>query len=161
MERPFRRVRLLSLILLSAVVASGARAAAIEKKDQIQVAALALPGGPQADLAAVGFVSHQRVKKLGADFQPALRDQLGETFLDSRYQLVQLLRAGECRSRAPTVCRRVESVSAHSQTSDSRRHAANILALFARWMRQALFPVSGSAWEFFALRRMRYGAQLG
>ena len=49
MERPFRRVRLLSLILLSAVVASGARAAAIEKKDQIQVAALALPGGPQAD----------------------------------------------------------------------------------------------------------------
>ena len=49
MERPFRRVRLLSLILLSAVVASGAQAAAIEKKDQIQVAALALPGGPQAD----------------------------------------------------------------------------------------------------------------
>jgi len=49
MERPFRRVRLLSLILLSAVVASGARAAAIEKKDQIQLAALALPGGPQAD----------------------------------------------------------------------------------------------------------------
>ena len=45
MERPFRRVRLLSLILLSAVVASGARAAAIEKKDQFQVAALALPGG--------------------------------------------------------------------------------------------------------------------
>ena len=31
MERPFRRVRLLSLILLSAVVASGARAAAIER----------------------------------------------------------------------------------------------------------------------------------
>jgi Flp pilus assembly protein CpaB len=45
MERPFRRVRLLSLILLSAVVASGARAAAIEKKDRFQVAALALPGG--------------------------------------------------------------------------------------------------------------------
>jgi hypothetical protein len=42
-------MRLLSLILLSAVVASGAQAAAIEKKDRIQVAALALPGGPQAD----------------------------------------------------------------------------------------------------------------
>ena len=94
MERPFRRVRLLSLILLSAVVASGARAAAIEKKDQIQVAALALPGGPQADWQQWDSFLTNVVKKLGADFQPALRDQLGETFLDSRYQLVQLLRAG-------------------------------------------------------------------
>ena len=94
MERPFRRVRLLSLILLSAVVASGAQAAAIEKKDQIQVAALALPGGPQADWQQWDSFLTNVVKKLGADFQPALRDQLGETFLDSRYQLVQLLRAG-------------------------------------------------------------------
>ena len=77
-----------SLILLSAVVASGARAAAIEKKDQIQVAALALPGGPQADWQQWDSFLTNVVKKLGADFQPALRDQLGETFLDSRYQLV-------------------------------------------------------------------------
>jgi hypothetical protein len=88
MERPFRRVRLLSLILLSAVVASDAQAAAIEKKDQIQVAALALPGGPQADWQQWDSFLTNVVKKLGADFQPALRDQLGETFLDSRYQLV-------------------------------------------------------------------------
>ena len=67
MERPFRRVRLLSLILLSAVVASGARAAAIEKKDQIQVAALALPGGPKR-MAAVGFVSDQRRQKVRRGF---------------------------------------------------------------------------------------------
>ncbi len=87
MERPFRRVRLLSLILLSAVVASSARAAAIEK-DQIQVAALALPGGPQADWQQWDSFLTNVVKKLGADFQPALRDRLGETFLASRYQLV-------------------------------------------------------------------------
>jgi hypothetical protein len=130
MERPFRRVRLLSLILLSAVVASGARAAAIEKKDQIQVAALALPGGPQADWQQWDSFLTNVVKKLGADFQPALRDQLGETFLDSRYQLVQLLRAGSADSRAPTVCRRVEPVSAHSQTSDSRRHAVDCQPIY-------------------------------
>jgi len=43
--------------------------------------------GPQADDSFVTNV----VQKLGADFQPALRDRLGETFLDSLYQLVQLL----------------------------------------------------------------------
>lgn len=80
MERPFRRVRLLSLILLSAVVASGAQAAAIEKKDQIQVAALALPGGPQADWQQWDSFLTNVVKKLGADFQPALRDQLVRLF---------------------------------------------------------------------------------
>jgi hypothetical protein len=43
--------------------------------------------GPQADDSFLTNV----VQKLGADFQPALRDRLGETFLDSLYQLVQLL----------------------------------------------------------------------
>jgi len=76
------------------VVASGAQAAAIEKKDRFQVAALALPGGPQADWQQWDSFLTNVVKKLGADFQPALRDRLGETFLDSSYQLVQLLRAG-------------------------------------------------------------------
>jgi hypothetical protein len=69
------------------VVASGAQAA-IEKKDQIQVAALALPGGPQADWQQWDSFLTTVVKKLGADFQLALRERLGETFLDSRYQLV-------------------------------------------------------------------------
>jgi hypothetical protein len=58
MERPFRRVRLLSLILLSAVVASGAQAAAIEKKDQIQVAALLCPA------------AHKRIGSSGIRFSP-------------------------------------------------------------------------------------------
>ena len=111
---------------------------------------IALPGGPQADWQQWDSFLTNVVKKLGADSQPALRDQLGETFLDSRYQLVQLLRAGSA-DPVPQLF------------ADAWNRLAPILkqALFARWMRPALFPVSGSAWEFFALRRMRYGPQLG
>jgi hypothetical protein len=45
MRRSLFDGQLLSLIMISALVASGAQAAAIEKKDEIRVAALALPIG--------------------------------------------------------------------------------------------------------------------
>jgi hypothetical protein len=128
-------VRLLSLILLSAVVASGARADAIEKKDQIQVAALALPGGPQADWQQWDSFLTNVVKKLGADFQPALRDQLGETFLDSRYQLVQLLRAGSADPVPQLFTDAWNRLAPILKTSDSRRHAVDCQSIYELYSR--------------------------
>jgi hypothetical protein len=45
-------------------------------------------------LATVGFVFDQRGEKIGAGVTPEQQEQIGYVFLDSRYQLAQLLGAG-------------------------------------------------------------------
>ena len=69
-------------------------AADIEKSRGTRLAALALPTGARADWQQWDAFFTNVVKRLNEDFPPALRDQLGETFLDARYQLIQVLGAG-------------------------------------------------------------------
>ena len=59
-----------------------------------QIAALALPTGARADWQQWDSFLTNVVKKLGEGFRPAQRDQLVDTFLDARYQLVGALRSG-------------------------------------------------------------------
>jgi hypothetical protein len=51
------------------------------------------PALAQTGDSGISFITNV-VRKLGAEFQPALRDQLAETFLDSRYQIVQAVNSG-------------------------------------------------------------------
>jgi hypothetical protein len=85
------------LCLLSAAlvlwVGSGGSARSAERAET-QVAALALPTGPQADWRQWDAFLTNVIKKLGADFRPELRDRLAETFLDARYQLTSALSSG-------------------------------------------------------------------
>ena len=60
----------------------------------IQTAALGLPTGPSADWRQWDSFFTNVVKKLAGEFSPALREQLAETFLDSRYQLTRALDSG-------------------------------------------------------------------
>ena len=84
----------LSLSAVTMLVATAAPAEEIRKNGNMRLAALALPTGPRADWQQWDSFLTNVVKKLSEDFQPALRDQLGEFFLDARYRLVDALRAG-------------------------------------------------------------------
>lgn len=84
------KVLFLSLALLAPKISAAASAPA----NELQLAALALPGGQQADWRQWDSFLTAVVKKLGQEIRPALREQLAETFLDARYQLTQTLRAG-------------------------------------------------------------------
>ena len=94
MKKRVRRAGWLALLATFIIAALSARVFAVEDQNELRLAALALPGGPQADWRQWDSFLTNVVKKLGGEFQPALRDRLGETFLDSRYQLVGLLRSG-------------------------------------------------------------------
>jgi len=94
MKKRVRRTRWLALLALWLIGAAHARVFAADDNDEARLAALALPGAAQADWRQWDSFLTNVVKKLGAEFQPALRDRLGETFLDSRYQLAGLLRSG-------------------------------------------------------------------
>ena len=59
-----------------------------------RLAALALPVGPTADWQQWDSFLTNVVKKLGEGFQTAQRDQLVDSFIDARYQLVVALRSG-------------------------------------------------------------------
>jgi len=59
-----------------------------------RLAALALPVGPTADWQQWDSFLTNVVKKLGEGFQTAQRDQLVDSFIDARYQLVGALRSG-------------------------------------------------------------------
>jgi hypothetical protein len=74
-------------------VGSGWSARSAERAE-MQVAALALPTGPQGDWRQWDAFFTNVIKKLGADFRPELRDRLAETFLDARYQLTSALSSG-------------------------------------------------------------------
>jgi hypothetical protein len=60
----------------------------------MRLAALALPTGPSAHWQQWDSFLTNVVKRLAGDFQPALRDQLGEFFIDGRHRLVEVLRTG-------------------------------------------------------------------
>ena len=84
----------LALAATPVFLAATVGAAEIEKSAGSRLAALALPTGPRADWQQWDSFFTNVVKKLNEDFPPELRDQLGETFLDARYRLVQALGAG-------------------------------------------------------------------
>jgi len=65
-----------------------------QRRAEVQVAALALPGGASADWRQWDSFLTFAVKRLGQDMPPAQIDRLGEVFLDSRYQLTQALSSG-------------------------------------------------------------------
>lgn len=75
------------------LAAASAQPASSQSRAQ-QVAALALPTGPQADWRQWDSFLTSVVKKLGTEIRPALREQLADMFLDARYQLTDALRAG-------------------------------------------------------------------
>ena len=86
------RTRILYVLAAAVLVTSTARAN--ETKTDNRLAALALPTGPSADWQQWDSFLTNVVKKLGEDFQPELREQLGEFFLDGRHRLVEVLRTG-------------------------------------------------------------------
>jgi hypothetical protein len=89
---PLSRVALSVLIALS--LARQVCAAQEGGKETIQTAALGLPTGPSADWRQWDSFLTNVVKKLAEEMSPGLRDQLAETFLDSRYSLARALGAG-------------------------------------------------------------------
>ena len=64
------------------------------KSSNVRLAALALPIGANADWQQWDSFLTNVVKKLAENFQPAQQEQLGDAFLDARYQLVQALGSG-------------------------------------------------------------------
>jgi hypothetical protein len=85
---------ILSLATVALLVSMAAPAEELDQNPATRFAALGLPTGPSADWQQWDSFLTNVVKKLSENFQPALRDQLGEVFLDSRYRLVDTLRAG-------------------------------------------------------------------
>ena len=88
---------LTKIFLLGAVVlllATGARSWDTAKNRQVQMAALALPTGTRADWQQWDSFLTFAIKRLGQELRPDQRDQVGETFLDARYQLTQALASG-------------------------------------------------------------------
>jgi hypothetical protein len=94
MTQRFRSKWILSLSAMAVLIAIAAPAEEPDRNVSVRLAALALPTGPRADWQQWDSFLTNVVKKLSENFQPALRDQLGEVFLDSRYRLVDTLRAG-------------------------------------------------------------------
>ena len=89
---PLRRVAFFVLIALP--LAPQVCAAQKVGKEAVQTAALGLPSGPSADWRQWDSFLTNVVKKLAEEMSPGLRDQLAETFLDSRYSLARALGAG-------------------------------------------------------------------
>jgi hypothetical protein len=83
-------------VLLIIILAANPCAAEDHKRGATQMAALALPiGGVRADWQQWDGFLTTTVKRLAQDLSPSLREQLGEAFLDTRYDLVQLLKSGQ------------------------------------------------------------------
>jgi hypothetical protein len=74
--------------------ATGAPTAESPKGDELRLAALALPTGVRADWQQWDSFLTYSIKQLGQQLRPAQRDQIGAAFLDSRYQLTQLVSSG-------------------------------------------------------------------
>ncbi|MGH7875254.1 MAG: hypothetical protein ACREQO_23925, partial [Candidatus Binatia bacterium] len=91
-RRFFRRLTLAALVVVS--LTAEVRSAQKTANETIQTAALGLPTGPSADWRQWDSFFTNVVKKLAGEFSPALREQLAETFLDSRYQLTRALDSG-------------------------------------------------------------------
>jgi hypothetical protein len=87
-----KRVTLLATTVV--FVPTAAAAVGTKKSGGVRLTVLALPTGPRADWQQWDSFFTNVVKRLSEDFPPALRDQLGETFFDARYQLVEALSAG-------------------------------------------------------------------
>jgi len=84
----------LLLALVVVLIPTGAWASEMTRSGEVCLAALALPSGTRADWQQWDSFLTNVVKKLGEEFRPALREQLVETFLDARYQLVQAINSG-------------------------------------------------------------------
>ena len=84
----------LAVTAVIALVAAGLWAREAPKSSDQRLAALALPIGANADWQQWDSFLTSIVKKLGESFQPTQQEQLGDAFLDSRYQLVQALSSG-------------------------------------------------------------------
>ncbi|HUK40209.1 MAG TPA: lytic transglycosylase domain-containing protein [Candidatus Acidoferrales bacterium] len=64
------------------------------KRSNSQFAALALPSAARADWQQWDSFLTNSVKKLAQELRPEQQEQISEVFLDSRYQLVQVLGSG-------------------------------------------------------------------
>lgn len=86
------RAKIICALAAAVLVMSAARAN--ETNTEMRVAALALPTATSADWQQWDAFLTNVVKRLAEDFQPELREQLGEFFLDGRHRLVEVLRTG-------------------------------------------------------------------
>jgi len=82
------------LVPVVAALVSAAWAAERTPTREVQIAALALPTGARADWQQWDSFLTFAVKRLGQELRPAQRDQVGEVFLDARYQLTQTVASG-------------------------------------------------------------------
>jgi len=64
------------------------------KAKEVQLAALALPSASRADWQQWDSFLTFAVKRLAQELRPEQRDQMAEAFLDSRYQLTQIVSSG-------------------------------------------------------------------
>src|SRR5258706_4204471 len=83
-----------SLIVVLLVSATATWSAEVPKTRAFQMAAFALPTGVPADWQQWDSFLTFAMKQLGQQLQPAQRDRIGEVFLDTRYQLTQLVSNG-------------------------------------------------------------------
>lgn len=82
------------LVPVVAALPAGAWSAERLQSREVQIAALALPTGARADWQQWDSFLTFAVKRLGQELRPAQRDQVGEVFLDARYQLTQTVASG-------------------------------------------------------------------
>ena len=94
MELPDGVGKIFRAVLIAAFFTTRLWAQDTTKPANPQIAALALPTGARADWQQWDSFLTNVVKKLGDGFRPAQRDQLADTFIDARYQLVGALRSG-------------------------------------------------------------------
>jgi len=88
--------RVLSLAMLAIALLGSAqlRANPVANGKPMQLAALAFPTGSRADWQQWDSFLTFAVKRLAQELRPAQRDQMAEVFLDSRYQLTQVVSSG-------------------------------------------------------------------
>lgn len=89
-------VRGVSVTLVATLLLGGAplRASDAANAKPLQLAALALPSAARADWQQWDAFLTFAVKRLAQELRPAQRDQMAEVFLDSRYQLTQVVGSG-------------------------------------------------------------------
>jgi hypothetical protein len=87
-------IKKLARLLLILSLANGASFAASDKPPETRLAAFALPSGARADWMQWDSFLTFAIKRLGQEFRPNQSEQLGEVFLDARYQLTQALASG-------------------------------------------------------------------
>jgi len=92
--KPICRFLVVALVATAILGNAQSQANDVAKAKEMQLAALALPSAARADWQQWDSFLTFAVKRLAQELRPAQRDQMAEVFLDSRYQLTQVVNSG-------------------------------------------------------------------